>query len=72
MIPAAVGCILACGTFWRGRPPTPPSAGAETDQEGFFKGLRMVSVVEKTKRETVLPQSTGISESESEIKLLKQ
>ena len=55
MIPAAVGCILAFGTFWRGRPPTPPSAGAETDQESFFKGLRMVSVMEETKGEAVAP-----------------
>jgi FLVCR family MFS transporter 7 len=42
MIPAAVACLFAFLTFWRGRPPTPPSAGAEGEQGSFFKGLKQV------------------------------
>lgn len=43
LIPAGVGAVLSVLTFWRNRPPTPPSLTAEHQQDSFFKGLKCVS-----------------------------
>ena len=42
LIPAVVGVVLTVLTFWRNRPPTPPSLAAEHKQDSFFKGVKSV------------------------------
>ena len=42
LIPAGVGVVLTVLTFWRNRPPTPPSLAAEHKQDSFFKGVKSV------------------------------
>ena len=42
LIPAGVGVVLTVLTFWRNRPPTPPSLAAEHKQDSFFKGVKTV------------------------------
>ena len=42
LIPAGVGVVLAVLTFWRNRPPTPPSLAAEHKQDSFFRGVKAV------------------------------
>ena len=41
-IPAVIAVVMATFGWWSNRPPTPPSASAETDSERFIVGLKML------------------------------